>query len=234
MPIFQYQISTASLVHLGIAFYILGFLCRNQIALRASVLAGTGFYLSYYLLIETGPLWDAFAGSLLIATANVIGLASLIYSRMPLGMGEHQRSIFEALGALEPGVFRALMKIGRHETSTGDAVLTREGETPDSLFFVMSGRPLITKGRDRFDVDGGCFIGEVSWMRDTPASATATLPAGANYIVWPRPALDRLTRRSPRVRQALEAMIAQDMARKVAAARAAHTTDIGLLRAQSA
>ena len=234
MPYFDYDVSTTSLVHLAILAYVIGFLCRNQIALRTTVLTGTSFYMAYYYLIDSGPMWDAMVGSALIATANLIGLTSLIYSRMPLGMGDHQRSIFEALGALEPGVFRALMKIARHETSDGADTLTREGATPDSLCFVMSGRPRIAKGPDSFEVDGGCFIGEVSWMLDCPASATVTLEAGANYIVWPRDKLDRLTRRSPRVRQALEAMIAQDMARKVAAGRAVQATDIGLLRAQSA
>lgn len=234
MPHFDYAISTSSLVHLAILCYVLGFLCRDQIALRATVLTGTCFYLAYYYLIETGPLWDALIGSMLIGVANLIGLISLIYSRMPLGMPEHQRSIFEALGALEPGVFRALMRIARHETSSGDDRLTREGETPDSLFFVMSGRPRIAKCAGWFDVDAGCFIGEVSWMLDAPASATVTLPAGARYIAWPRDKLDRLIRRSPRVRQALEAMIAHDMARKVAAARGGPVTDIAVLEARSA
>jgi hypothetical protein len=214
--------------------YVLSFLCCDQIAIRATVLTGACLYLVYYHLIEIGPMWDAMTGSMLIGTANLIGLIGLIYSRMSLGMPEHQRSIFEALGALVPGVFWALTRIALHKAFAGDDLLTREGETPDSLCFVMSGRLRIAKYARRFDIDGGCFIGEMSWMPDAPASAAVTLPAGARHIVWPRDKLDRPSRRSPRSPPALEAMIAQDMARKVAPGRRRPVTDIAVLEARSA
>ncbi len=212
-----YHFSQASLVHIAVLFYAVGFLCRDQIALRCSVLTGSCFYLAYYRFVDGGPLWDAFAGSMLIASANLAGLLSLIHSRMAFTIPRADRPLHQALGALEPGIFRQLLRLGVRREAAAGTPLTREGETPDELFFVLSGRPVVRKAGASFEIDPLCFVGEVSWMLGTPASATVELPEGATYLAWPRVRLDRLMRRRPRAKQALEALIARDMARKVAA-----------------
>ncbi len=214
----EYHLSTESFVHAATTLYVLGFLCRDQILLRAVVLTGTCFYLAYYWFHETGPLWDPLIGSLLIGSANLRGLISLIHSRMDFTISREARPLYAALGLNEPGLFRALMRAG--ELRTGGGRLTDEGRTPDHLYFVLSGRPTIVKNGQRFAIPSGCFIGEVSWLLGVPASATAELPETGSCIAWPRKNLDRLVRRRPRVKQALEALIAADMARKVAASSA--------------
>lgn len=227
-----YEVTYSSFIHLAVALYVIGFLLRNQIALRLIILSGTTLYIAYYYTVEGGPLWDALIGSCLIGGANLIGLISLISSRLQFGMAARQRSLLAALGEMEPGVFRAIMRLAQDRISDGVTPLTREGETPKALHFVLTERPVVTKGAQNFQVEGGCFIGEVSWMLGVPASATVTLPAGAQYIEWPRDRLMRLTRRRHRVRVALDALIARDMARKVAAAHRPDLTDIQTLRHQ--
>ena len=104
------------LVLLATSMQMLGFLFQKQLTLRILVLTGSGFYILYYLS-QTQPLWEAAIGSSLIATANLVGLGLLLYNRMPLGMNGREREVFEALGSLEPGMFRLLMRHGTlHES----------------------------------------------------------------------------------------------------------------------
>lgn len=214
---FDYQPGTATFVHLATAAQILGFLVTKQIVLRVLVLIGSGLFVTYYYLHLGTPQWDAVVGSSLIALANLIGLVFLIYSRMPIGMSPQDRLLFDALGGLEPGQFRRLMKIGRLRRARGPVELTREGAAPPHLCFVMEGRPLILKDGHAFRIQDNCFVGEVAFKLGGPASATVTLPEGGSYVSWPREALEPLLGRSPILAQAFDALISRDMASKVAA-----------------
>lgn len=151
------------LVMVATAMQMLGFLFQKQVTLRILVLTGSGFYILYYLS-QTQPLWEAAIGSSLIAAANLVGLALLLYSRMPLGMTDREREVFEALGSLEPGMFRLLMRHGTlHDTK--DAVeLTSEGRRPERLYYVFRGATLLRKGITSFRIRERVFIGEIGWL----------------------------------------------------------------------
>ncbi len=211
------MLSAASpIIVLAFGFQAAGFLSRDQILLRCLVLISSGFYIAYYYTHDPSPLWDAIFGSSAIAMATLYGLVLLLLSRMTFTVPKHQRGLFRSIGELEPGLFRRLMKAGAWKTAERKVVVTVEGRVPSSLYYVISGTPHVLKGAARFKVESGCFLGEVSYILGSPASATVELPAGAEYIEWPRPVLEKLFRRSNRMKLAVEALIAQDMARKVA------------------
>ena len=204
-------------VRIAIAFYVLGLLLRDQLKLRLSLLAGGGFYLLYYLSAGDAPMWDAALGSLLMLCANLFGLCSLLLSRLSYSLTPEERAALSALGPVEPGQLRGLMRAGRIETLAAPATATRQGARPDRLWWVIDGAPRIEKDGAVFIGAPQAFVGEVSWMLGGPASATVTLPAGTRCVSWDRRALDRRLRRRPRLAEALHAMIGMDMARKVAA-----------------
>ncbi len=204
-------------VYAAIGFYVLGFLFRNQVVLRLLVLAGSLLYCIYYVYAVAEPLWDAFFGTALIASANLIGLVGLLLSRARIIVPAGERDLLEALRPLEPGLFRRLMRAGEVIHAEAPIEMTQEGEAPDALWFVASGGVRIDKFGSAVNVSGPCFIGEIAWLQGVPATAGTALDPGAVAVRWPRPALARALRRSPRLATALEALIAQDMARKVAA-----------------
>lgn len=69
------------LIHAAMAVYMVGLLVRDQLALRAFLFLGTGFYVAYYHLQPGAPPWDAIFASLMIGIANLIGLLRLLHSR---------------------------------------------------------------------------------------------------------------------------------------------------------
>jgi hypothetical protein len=206
----------ANFVYLAAGVQVLGYLLRDQVKLRLLLLCGTFFYVLYYALAATTPLWDAILASSVLGLANLVDLSSLLLSRSAWLIPAEQRPLFEMLGGVQPGDFRALMKFGTMRTAGTEEEITRLGETPDRLFYISAGEPRVVKAGGDFMIPPRCFIGEVSLMLGAPASATVRLPAGAEFVEWPRETLARAMRRNHRLKLALEALMAEDMARKVA------------------
>ncbi len=213
----EYQISTATLVHLATLTYVFGFILTNQMALRGLILLGSAFYIVYYYSHLGTPQWDAIVGSLLIVAATLIGMAQLVCGRLTIGMSDEHRQLFGLFGTLAPGELRTLLRAGDVITAKESVRLTTEGATPDRLYFVVAGTPLIDKAGTTFAIERSCFIGEVGFLLQTPASATVTLPKGGRYIEWRRDTLLRVLDRSASLRQAFDALLGRDMAIKVAA-----------------
>ncbi|MEM9061424.1 MAG: cyclic nucleotide-binding domain-containing protein [Pseudomonadota bacterium] len=211
----QYLFETSLLVHAATLTYVLGFAFRNQIVLRLLVLIGTVMYILYYYFHTATPLWDAIFGSVLIGIATTHGLVLLIYSRFPIGFSKTDREIFAKFDTLEPGQFRQLMKAGEMIFCSEPLEMTREGVRAEHLFFVLTGQIDIEKSGNHFKVSDHTFIGEIGFLLDRPASATASLPSGGSYIAWDREELQDLLERQPRLRQAFNALVTRDIAAKV-------------------
>ena len=205
----------------AVACHVAGLLFRDQIVLRLLLLSGSAFYIVYYGVGAAEPLWTAMIGSGLIVLANLYGLAALLASRRPSIVPERQRGLRAAMGGMEPGLFTRLMRLGEELRAGGSVEMTREGLRPDALWFLASGRARLAKGGQVAMLEGPCFVGEIGWLTGAPASADVDALPGAALVRWDRRVLRRTTRRYVRLENALDAAIAMDMARKVAAGRPA-------------
>lgn len=206
----------AALVHLATLGYVLGFILKSQIGLRLLVLGATFAYIGYYYFHPAEPLWGAIYGSLLILGANLIGLARILYGRLKFTMPAEQLVIYNAMAGLQPGEFRKLMSLGQVMKADSETRLTNEGEHPSHLYFVLDGDPSATKGGRNFGIPVRHFIGEISFILGTPATACVTLPSGGTYVQWDKGPLRRALAQNEDFGKAFEALLSRDMASKVA------------------
>jgi hypothetical protein len=215
-------ISPGSLAYVAGGFYVLGLITIHQIALRLLLLTGTGFYLLYYATVAEQPLMEAIYVSLMIGSANLIGLASLIARRSRLAIPRAYADIFERFPPLPPGDFRILMRLARRYEVQDHKVLTREGQPGRKLFFIVSGSARLRKGDSEFSVPPNLFLGEIAFLTGKPSTATASVGPGTELIEWDFEDLARKCARSSRFRLALEAAISMDLAEKVSKAIGPH------------
>ena len=96
------------------------------------------------------------------------------------------------------------------------AVLTREGEMPDHIYFVLDGEVDIRKGGRKINVDPGLFIGEIAFLTNKPATATVTVARDALYYAWPRGALQLARDKDNDLAGAIGTVLNMDMAGKLA------------------
>ena len=215
--ILELLIQPASLVIGAGGCYVLGLLFKNQVILRLLILIGTVFYIWYYYIAAQEPLWDAIITSMLIGAANVVGFINLLISQSPRFISSSQMDLYSMLGGMQPGNFRRFMKIGTRRILDGDEQLTTQNEVPEKLFYILAGEVTVDKDGNRFTAGPRVFVGEISMILGTVASASVYLSKGAEIVEWDRGVLFKKMATNDGFRIAVEAVISKDMAHKVAA-----------------
>lgn len=206
------------LVFLAAAIQAAALLFQGQTKIRVLLLVGSMTYLLYYMLAADEPLWEAIIATLAMSIANIVGLTAYLLGNTVRLIPASQLGLYSMLGGVEPGEFRALMKHGRIRRLVEDEALTTVGRVPERLFYVIEGDIEIEQGTGRFNIPARHFIGEVSLMLGTPASATAYAKAGTHLVEWSRDKLVKAMARKPKLMIAVESLLGRDMARKVALA----------------
>jgi CRP-like cAMP-binding protein len=206
-----------NIVHLAAALYLVGFLFRDQILLRAFVIAGDLVYISYFYFAPEVPLWGGVFWSAVFMVVNAVMIARILADRTSFRMSDEERQLFRFLETLTPGEFRQLIKVGRWQTAPEATVLAEENRSLENLYYVLAGGITIEKsGSAPRCIGPRAFIGEVAFLLPQPASATVTVAAGARYVTWNYAALRRQQLRAPSLAIALSAALNKDMAAKVA------------------
>lgn len=226
-------IDAGTLAWIAGGLYALGYLIINQVILRLLVLVGTGFYVWYYWVVGDAPLWDAVWVSVVLGFANIIGLIYLMFHRSPLYVPREHLDLYnDKFAQMPPQEFRRLMCIGERRVLTEDHILTYEGQPVSQMHYIVGGTTTIEKLGEVFKVPPGFLVGEVAYLTGRRSSATTYVPEGSEMITWTFDDLQRVARRKPRFKLALEAMISHDLAGKVTIAVAPHTRDWSVERAK--
>ncbi len=196
-----------NIVHVGAAFYLAGFLCRDQFLLRGLVICGVLVYLLYFFLAPAVPLWGGIFWSTVFIAVNAWAIGTIVADRTQFRMDDNDRRLFSLLQTLTPGEFRRLMRSGEWKVAAGPEVLTEENRPLSRLYYVLDGDITVEKSGRRIPLEPHTFIGEVAFLASRPASATVTVAPGARYVVWEAAALRRLQLRAPSLGMALAAAL---------------------------
>lgn len=214
------------LIWLAAGSYVVGYLIINQAVLRLLLFLGTLFYIGYYATVSEAPLWAAIWTSVLLGVANLIGLGMLMMRRSQWSIRAGDRVLYDHFDHMLPGDFSLIMRHCWRETVTERRMVTREGAPADYLYYLVSGSAQVDKAGHSFALPDTVFIGEVSYLLGSAASATTVVEPGSELLIWDRADIARRTRRNPRFGLALDAAISLDMARKVALAVAPAAPDM--------
>ena len=208
-----------SLVYLAAGVQTIGFLIRDQLLLRALILVGTILYIVYYYIAPELPLWDAILCAVLMGVANAYTMIRLTLDRRTTCFNEEDLAVYRALPQVTPGAFRRLIAVAERVSVSTPQEITREGEMPEYLYYLIEGTFTLEKRGETRHLSGPSFLGEIAYMLDKPASATVVLDSGARYIRWRVPTLKKLTARQMLPENVLEFAFNRDLAVKVIEAR---------------
>jgi CRP-like cAMP-binding protein len=207
-----------NLVHIGAMLYLICFLFRNQILLRIFAALGDLTYTGYYWVAADQPLWSAMTYSMMNVVINAFMIMLILNDQRQGTLSDNDMKLYQGFNGMTPGDFRRLSKVGVWRKADETITLTREGEPVTELHYVLDGELAITKGDRAIDVPSGLFIGEIAYLRKTPASATVTVKPGTTYISWPHDVLQKVTAKHDGLRQSLTSILSNDLAAKVARA----------------
>ncbi len=77
-----------NIVHIGAAFYLAGFLFRDQLMLRAFIIGGDVVYILYFLLAPNEPLWGGVFWSAVFMAVNAWMIGGIVADRTQFRMSE--------------------------------------------------------------------------------------------------------------------------------------------------
>lgn len=209
-------LSSNLMIITGAVLQTLAMLFRNQVVLRLMYILGGLCYVIFYIYVLPNPLWEAAAATIAIATTTLVGLMLIFAGRSEKLIPKDLFYLYEKMGHVNPGDFRLLLKNANRRTIVEEEVLTEQGKMPDKLYYIESGSAKLVKNGNTFYLNDGSFIGEVSLIMGIPASATVYATPNSQIIEWDKEILLKKTRSSEKLRLALDALIARDMASKVA------------------
>ncbi len=212
----EFAFSPGRLVgHLSYILLILSMLMRTMTRLRIfAVMAGlvSAVYGYFWLNDPVTVFWEV-----IFVTTNLVQLSILAWENKRASFDvDEQRFVDAAVPNVEKAQAKRLLKAGQWCDAAAGDVLTREGEIASHLVFIASGAVRIEKAGRIVGVCGHHdFVGEISFMNDQPATATAIVANSIRYLNFEREKLRKLVDKDKEIRHALETSFNRNLVEKL-------------------
>lgn len=201
--------------HLSYILLVASMMMRSMRALRVvAITAGivSAIYGWFFLRDLVTVFWEVVFVTVNLAQLLIMAIAN----RRARFDAEQERFVAAALPGVEKGVATRVLRLARHIDIEEDTVLTREGEAASSMWFVLRGAARVEKdGR----MVGVCarddFLGEIGFMLDQPATATAIVTHPMRCLVFETAALRALLDRDDGLRHAMEVSFNRNLVGKL-------------------
>jgi hypothetical protein len=204
------------LFHLGSLVSVIAVALRGQLPLRLVLLLSYVLFILDNTLGTQQPEWPYLVWNVLFLVINLYVLIEIVLDRTTFGLTHEEKEVFGTLISLSPGEFRRLSRLADWHVAREPTPITVEGVVPSSLFYVYHGDIEVVKGGRSISVGTGSFIGEIAFLRGTPASASVSLDPGTRYMEWPVEPLRRHLAKHNALRISFNRMLSDDLALKLA------------------
>jgi CRP-like cAMP-binding protein len=204
------------LANVAAGLLLIGFTFRNPLKLRTFMIMGNLAFILYYFLISPIPLWTAILSSIAIIAVNIYMMTKIMSDRRMFRLTADEMMLFARLPGLTPGEFKTLLAISEWHSPKVSMPLTKLGDMPKALYYMLEGQVEVNREGKRFFVGPHAFIGELAFLRQKPATATTFANTGALVVSWEQDVLRKLMQDNEGIRRAFDNMLSIDMAEKMA------------------
>lgn len=201
------------LVHAGYALMLVALLARDMLWLRLLLVGAQGL-LAIYAFTHGVPEIGAWNAGFVVI--NAIWVVRILRERRAVRLPDDLRRLHEChFAALTAPEFLRLWQSGRHKV-VEDAPLTRAGERPASLYFVLDGQVAVRRdGDETVRLGRGCFVGEMSLLIDAAATADAVALGRVEVRAWPVARLLVVRTRNPALWARIQSVLGCDLVAKI-------------------
>jgi hypothetical protein len=204
--------------HVASVLTLLAYLVKDILWLRAlSILASIAGIIFNYSVPST-PLWPVIYWNVVFIIINVVQIMLILKERSGVEFTEEERELYETLFKnFAPFEFMKLLRLGKWLEAEKGQALTIESEPLDSVMLIYNGLVSVEIGGQPVGQmkDGG-LIGEISFIRGGPATATVKALEKTRYLSWPQENMRNLLHRNPSMRSAMESVFSKELSKKLA------------------
>ncbi len=204
---------TDSLVHVGYVLMLGALLARDMLWLRV-LLVGAQSLLAIYAY--THDVLAIAGWNLAFVVINAVWVVTILRERravrLPAELVDLHRQQF---AALSPPEFLRLWESGEDRRFDASA-LVRTGERPQALYFVLKGEVAVRQaGRERARLGRGHFVGEMSLLTGSDATADVIALGAVETRAWSSERLLQLSRRNPALWTRIQSVLGRDIVDKI-------------------
>jgi hypothetical protein len=215
---------THLLTHLPYALLVISMLMNDMSWLRGIAISAGIVRIINRGFIAVAPgivVWEV-----IFVAVNVAQLAIVWYYRKRHRFDADEKRLADNLSAgTERHIVRRLLRLSQIQSAAPDTVLTEEGKSVGSVFFITDGIVQIEKAGRIVGVCGpGDFVGEMSFLSGEPASATARVVKPVRYFAFSQERLRNAAGRDGDLRQALLSGFSRNLIGKLSKANSAEST----------
>lgn len=216
------MITVTTLFVLANVLFGASYLVRDILWLRALAIAAASSSIPYFYFQPVTLLWPIFWQCTFIII-NLVHVVILVRERMPVEMSQSEKRLHVlAFRSLRPRELLRMSRVARWRTAQPGEVLISKGDISNQLLLVFHGvLKVAQEGQVKTHLRDGQFAGEMSLLSGKPHSADVIAGEETQYLVWDKPALEKLWRRYPKIQDVCESIIGLDMAEKLSGGRAA-------------
>lgn len=201
------------LLHFAYLLMLCAFITRDVLILRSLLFVAQLVVVTYTFSIG---VWIISEWNLLYAMINMVWVVMILRERRAVTLPAELRQIHAGFfSALTPAEFLKWWKQGHRET-VRDAMMARVGETPDALFFLLSGTVRVTRGATHItDLPGGSFVAEMSLLTGELPTADALAIGDVDVMRWPTATMRRIADRDPKFWSKIQSVLGRDLVEKI-------------------
>ncbi len=207
--------------HAANVLFGLAYLVKDMLWLRGISIIACFIMILFNYYVPEEPLWVAIFWNAFFILVNGVRSILLILERKQATFSDDEQELYDKVFRhLSPTEFAKVLKVGQWEQINSGATMMTEGQLPDSLLLICDGDALVKRSNDNRSVklSDGAFVGEMSLVTDSVASANVVADSEIKAYSWPRARLEKLFKDNPNLKASFQLIIASDMAHKLKSA----------------
>ena len=203
--------------HICYAILALSYLVTNMYWLRGLAILALGLEGVYFYFGSTPPLWVGIVWALVFVGINAVQLARMTHERLAVRLNDHERAMHQDLfDGMTPVGFHRLLKSGEWREYESGQILTVENQPVPELLVIADGVAKVeVNGKLAALVQAGSFVGEMSFLTESMASATVTTVVRCRIFVIAKDRLAALLAMDEELRTTLHRVIGCDLVYKL-------------------
>ena len=204
--------------HFSFSLTALSFLMRDILFLRVLAAASCFLGIAYNYFLPEGPLWLVIFWLSVFTLINLGRIVLLFLEKRSISFSDEERELHETLFRnFSPVEFMKLMNLGNWHKSSEGELLAVENEPLQHVKLIYNGEVEVERQQQVIaSLRDGTFIGEMSFLQDSSATATVRTKRPTRYIAWPTDELKKLLKRNPTMDIAMNTVFQLDLTKKLA------------------
>lgn len=197
--------------------YVLGYLVKDIMWLRAWIAVGSVLEVVYSFLVAERPLWTNIFWCSLYTVVNTWQVRSLAMERRKIHFNEEESNLYRTVFSnFTDHEFWKVIKLAAWKEYTSGHILIGENQEVTRLTLITRGSAsIVVGGKTVSAVKENTFVGEMGFLTDRPASATVQVSETVRCVEWDKQALKNLMAKDSRIYVCMQSIFTTDLIAKI-------------------